>query len=262
MHPQQHLQENKTTNTLTHSAVLKGGSVGGVLGLAAGYAGVMLAARRYHTIRHLTIPMKAFLVTSAGTFMGIIAADNASRNFEVSRNSERLWYENREERLRQQELANMSFSDRAMAFARRERYSIVGVTWIASMIGSFAIVGRSPYLSGAQKIVQARVYAQGLTVLVLVGSAAFEISERRRIRREIEAAKGVEGEKGEAAKGRAVLEEKDEEGDLWKEMVAAEEERLTKNHQSLYEHHEYEAKARPRAPVTKVAAPKKEQPQE
>lgn len=43
---------------------------------------------------------------------------------------------------------------------------------------AFAIVGRSPYLTTSQKIVQARVYAQGLTLAVLIGTAAFEISDR------------------------------------------------------------------------------------
>jgi hypothetical protein len=213
----------------------------------------MLAARRYHTIRNLTLPMKAFLVTSSGTFVGIIAADRSSRAFEVSQNQSRQWYENREERLRQEELRGMSFSDRAMAWAREERYSIVGVTWLASMVGSFALVGRNPYLSGQQKLVQARVYAQGLTLAVLVASAAFEISERRRVRREIDAR--AEGAAAGATAAGAVAdskskESKGDEGDLWKEMVAAEEERLKKKHQPLYEKHESQS----HSPVQKAEA--------
>jgi len=43
---------------------------------------------------------------------------------------------------------------------------------------ALAIVGRSPYLTTSQKIVQARVYAQGLTLAVLVATAAFEIGDR------------------------------------------------------------------------------------
>ena len=43
---------------------------------------------------------------------------------------------------------------------------------------SLGLVGRSPYLSTSQKIVQARVYAQGLTVAVLIATAAFEIGDR------------------------------------------------------------------------------------
>ena len=42
---------------------------------------------------------------------------------------------------------------------------------------ALALVGRNPYLSGAQKLVQARVYAQGLTLAVLVATAAFEIGD-------------------------------------------------------------------------------------
>lgn len=42
---------------------------------------------------------------------------------------------------------------------------------------AMTIVGRNPYLTGAQKLVQARVYAQGLTLAVLVATAAFEIGD-------------------------------------------------------------------------------------
>ncbi|KAL4934660.1 HIG1 domain-containing protein [Aspergillus undulatus] len=224
-----------------YSQVLKGGTIGTVLGLVGGYAGVLAASRRFHTVRDLTIPMKAFLVTSSGTFVGIIGADRSSRSFEAARNQSRQWYENREEQMRAQELQGMTFADRAMAWARRERYTIVGTTWLASMVGSFALVGRNPYLSGQQKLVQARVYAQGLTLAVLIASAAFEISEQRRVRRELE--KKSEGAAaGATAAGAAaqskVQESKGEEGDLWKEMVAAEEERLKKKHLPVYEQHQ------------------------
>lgn len=42
---------------------------------------------------------------------------------------------------------------------------------------ALGLVGRNPYLSGTQKLVQARVYAQGLTLAVLVATAAFEIGD-------------------------------------------------------------------------------------
>lgn len=43
---------------------------------------------------------------------------------------------------------------------------------------AFALVGRNPYLSGQQKLVQARVYAQGLTLAVVVASLALEAKDR------------------------------------------------------------------------------------
>ncbi|RAK95547.1 HIG1 domain-containing protein [Aspergillus ibericus CBS 121593] len=221
-----------------YRSVLKGGTIGGVLGLLGGAAGVLLAQKRFPTIRNLTLPMKSFLVTSSGTFVGIIAADHASRDFEASRNASRQWYENREERLRQEELSQLSFTDRALQWARREKYKIVGATWVASMVGSFAMVSRNKHLSGSQKIVQARVYAQGLTLAVLVASAAFEIQERR-VRRAglLEKAKEKkdEGVKKVEEVVEGAQEGGHETGDLWKDMVAAEEERLKKKKMSLSE---------------------------
>ena len=65
-----------------------------------------------------------------------------------------------------------------MAWGKRNRYSIVGGSWVASMAIALGLVGRNPYLSTQQKLVQARVYAQGLTVAVLIATAIFEIGDR------------------------------------------------------------------------------------
>jgi hypothetical protein len=53
----------------------------------------------------------------------------------------------------------------------------VTASWVASMGLAFGMVSRNKYLTGAQKLVQARVYAQGLTLAVLVASAAFEVGD-------------------------------------------------------------------------------------
>lgn len=67
-----------------------------------------------------------------------------------------------------------------MTFGKENRYKIVGVSWVASMAAALTIVGRSPYLSTTQKLVQARVYAQGLTLAVLIATAVFEIGDRNK----------------------------------------------------------------------------------
>ncbi|EEQ30948.1 Replication factor C, subunit RFC4 [Microsporum canis] len=197
-----------------NKAVLQGVTIGGIAGLIGGWAGVLIASKRWAGVRNLTLPMKAFLVTSTGTFTGIVAADHGSRSFERSQRQDMEFLEDRENRLRQQELAEMSIRDRVFEFARREKYKIVGLTWIASMAGSFALVSRSPYLSGPQKIVQARVYAQGLTLAVLCATAAFEISDQRKGR-------GI----ADAVRARS-KKDKNSPDDLWKDMVDAEEHRM------------------------------------
>jgi len=44
---------------------------------------------------------------------------------------------------------------------------------------AFGLVSRNPYLTGQQKLVQARVYAQGLTLAVLIASFALEGNDLR-----------------------------------------------------------------------------------
>ena len=65
-----------------------------------------------------------------------------------------------------------------MVWGKENRYPIVGVSWVLSMGLALGIVGRSPYLSTQQKLVQARVYAQTLTIAVLIATAAFEVGDR------------------------------------------------------------------------------------
>lgn len=185
--------------------------------------------------------MKAFLVTSSGTFVGIIAADHSSRQFEAERNVGLKYLGEREERLRREELSQMSLGNRIGAWAREEKYKIIGATWIASIVGSFVLVGRNPYLSGQQKIVQARVYAQGLTLAVMCASAAFEIHDQRKGQGLLDAAKkgreAAKEVKNQPAEQQA-HHQRHENADLWQDMVAAEEQKLKSRHKSLYNHEE------------------------
>lgn len=65
-----------------------------------------------------------------------------------------------------------------MDFGKEHRYPIVAGSWVLSMGLALGIVGRSPHLSTQQKLVQARVYAQTLTIAVLIATAAFEVGDR------------------------------------------------------------------------------------
>lgn len=115
--------------------------------------------------------------TNVVSAKAIIAADKYSRAFEAARHPEDL-YKDEAERQRQQIEANKTTLQKLKDWGRENRYPIVGASWVASMGIALAIVGRSPYLTTSQKIVQARVYAQGLTLAVLVATAAFEIGDR------------------------------------------------------------------------------------
>lgn len=212
-----------------YNETLKGGAVGGFGGLALGLAGVTLASRRYAFFRGLTIPLRAFLVTSAGTFGGIIAADHWSRAYEKAQNPADVEYKQREKEREQKAAAGKTFTERAMEFGKRERYKIVGGSWIASMFAAFALVNRNKYLSGPQKLVQARVYAQFLTLGVLVASAAFEINDSRNETGRYETVRIVDPNDPEHKRmieRKQELPPSDPGDELWKEMIKDEEDRL------------------------------------
>ncbi|EOD52873.1 mitochondrial hypoxia responsive domain containing protein [Neofusicoccum parvum] len=160
-----------------YNATVKGGSAGLFAGVLVSGAGVYLASKRYPMFRSLSVPFRTFLVTSGGTFVGIIAADRASRRFDIENNPEKKRLE--EEEKAQAELleSGKTSFQRLKDWAGNNRYPIVFAAWLASMGGSFALVSRNPYLSGQQKLVQARVYAQGLTLAVLLASFAFEAND-------------------------------------------------------------------------------------
>ena len=116
-----------------------------------------------------------------------------------------------------------------MEFGRKERYKIVGGSWLASMVAAFAIVNRNKYLTGPQKLVQARVYAQFLTLGVLVASAAFEISDSKNDEGKLwETVRVVDPNDPEHKR---IIEKKEHKEDwegqeLWRDMVDAEEQRI------------------------------------
>ena len=78
------------------------------------------------------------------------------------------------------ESTQQSTSQQLFGWVREQKYKLAGITFAASMVGSFILVGRNPYLTGKQKVVQARVYAQGLTLAVIVSLAALDMADRRK----------------------------------------------------------------------------------
>ena len=86
--------------------------------------------------------------------------------------------ENERERLREEALTSGKTNlQLAREWAEGHRYPIIFAFWVLSMGGSFAMVNRNRYLSGSQKLVQARMYAQGATLAVLLASFYFEASD-------------------------------------------------------------------------------------
>ncbi|KAJ2319060.1 Replication factor C, subunit RFC4 [Coemansia sp. Cherry 401B] len=78
------------------------------------------------------------------------------------------------ELLRQQQLAQSrrSIVDRAAGFVNQHRWAILGYTWLTGMAGSAYYLYRKKGMSTSQKVVQARMYAQLITIIGILSTAA------------------------------------------------------------------------------------------
>jgi len=210
-----------------YRVVLKGGLIGGSLGLAAGMLGVIGASRRYPGFRALTIPFRTFLVTSIGTFGAIITAENYSVKFQRARDPMNM-YMDASQRAHDEIRKGESTDKRIMDWGRENRYSIVFTSWIASMGLALAMVGKNKYISTSQKLVQARVYAQGLTLAVLIATAALETADAKSGKGRWETVLVLDPKDPEHKHLiEKRIEKEDYEGqNLWKDMVEAEEKRI------------------------------------
>lgn len=209
-----------------YGVVIRGGLIGGTAGLAAGLAGVVLGARRYPAIRQLTLPFRSFLVTSSGTFGAMVVAERYSINYQRSHDAMNNYLEEAHRAEAQARRAQRTDAQRFMDWGRENRYSIVFVSWAASMGIAMAIVGRSKYLTASQKLVQARMYAQGLTLAVLIATAAFETADAKSGKGRWETVMVVDPEDPTHQIEKKIHKEEYEGQDLWKQMVASEEKRL------------------------------------
>lgn len=212
-----------------YSAVLRGGAIGGAAGLALGLVGVTAASRRYAGFRNLTVPFRAFLVSSSTTFGAIIVAERNSIAFARS-NDPMFGYKDESQRALSQMRSSESSKAKALEWARENRYSIVMSSWAASLGIAMALVGRNKYLTTAQKIVQARVYAQGLTLAIILATATLEMSDAKKGKGRWETIMVVDPNDPEHKQmiEKRIHKEEYEGQDLWMDMVASEERRLAK----------------------------------
>lgn len=169
------LQSSEDIKAYTN-AVLAGAGKGAAVGFVTS-VGV------YSLIRHKPLYKaaggyhRAFVWAVPALFFGATAAETASRHYEE------------EERLRMlSEAGGVSVSELKQAaeleaprrtftqWCADRKYLLITAGWAASMVGSFWLVNRDKYMTKSQKIVQARVYAQGLTVALLLASVLLSVS--------------------------------------------------------------------------------------
>jgi len=210
-----------------YQATVKGGIVGGIGGTIVGAGAVLLARRRFPQFQALTTPFQAFLAASTGTFSAIIAADRASARYETYNNAERQRVATHKSEYQKYE-ESKPLLQRSKDWAAENRYSIVFASWVASIGIAFALVRRNPYLTTSQKLVQSRVYAQGLTLAVLLASFGLEAKDAAQNKGRWETIKVVDPSDPlhQRLIEKRIHHERYEGEDQWMEVIAAEERKM------------------------------------
>ncbi|AMD21460.1 HER181Wp [Eremothecium sinecaudum] len=162
-----------------HYHTLSGAIKGGVIGLAISgfiFKIVPLKFPKFNPSR-MTPSIKTALFISPPTLFASICAEEASNSFD------RVMYgtgNSRELIEEHQRWSKLSLSDKILESSNKHKYKIIVGAWAAAMYGSWRVVDRDPIMTKTQKIVQARMYAQGLTVLLLLGSVGLSMYESKR----------------------------------------------------------------------------------
>lgn len=131
-----------------------------------------------------------------------------------------------------------------MQWLADNRYSVVFGSWVASMGTALGLVGRNPYLTAQQKLVQARVYAQGLTIAVVIISLAFEGTDSAAGKGRWETVKVLDPNDPTHSHmiEKKIHHERYAGEDQWRDMIEAEEQRIKEREEAVKQREESDKK--------------------
>ncbi|KAJ7612994.1 hypothetical protein FB45DRAFT_938750 [Roridomyces roridus] len=157
------------------NATRRGALEGTVVAGSVATLGSMWATRRYTYFRQLPPSLKLLgilLVTAPGL---TIQAERRGLEYDKSQwEGDGMQVIQAQEAQETTEWESMSTGDKIGAWASRHEYSIIIAGWALSLAAAGGIISRNPYQSTSQKIVQARMWAQGLSVGMIIAAAAFK----------------------------------------------------------------------------------------
>ncbi|KAG0359195.1 hypothetical protein BC939DRAFT_497469 [Gamsiella multidivaricata] len=175
-----HLETHDDKNELIAIAAAKGAG----LALVAGGLVAMSGARYSRTYQTMSRSMKMFLLGSGVAATSILFGDHARVHYEDRQllrhlDAEAAEAKRAEIRAQRGVLAELNYQ------VRENRNMVVGVAWLSCMAGSLGYTFSKKGLTTTQRIVTARMYAQGFTILTMMAVAAIELTEPPRPKQEV-----------------------------------------------------------------------------
>ncbi|KAJ8653278.1 hypothetical protein O0I10_011027 [Lichtheimia ornata] len=150
---------------------LEAGLKGAAIGLGIGALGFIMVTRRSAEFRALSRPMQAIMPTAATVSGYLFASDRATSAYENAN----LGYTDEDLLMQLHDGEEQAKKTGFLAYLNENRWSVIGLSWAASMVGALGYSFSNRYLTTQQKVVQARMYAQAVTLAVLMASAGLSI---------------------------------------------------------------------------------------
>ncbi|KAH8079037.1 putative mitochondrion protein [Filobasidium floriforme] len=148
---------------------VEGGLKGAAVATAILTPAFFLLQRRSANFRAIPIPLKAFGVVTVAVPCISIGAEKAGERYErgiLGVSQLEATERDREEK----RWEGLSTGEKIRDWGKRYQWSIVGGSWLGTMAIAGIVIGRSPYMSFSQKLVQTRVVAQASTLGTLIAS--------------------------------------------------------------------------------------------
>ncbi|OCH90969.1 hypothetical protein OBBRIDRAFT_792777 [Obba rivulosa] len=164
------------------AATLRGAIEGTLAGLAISVPASLFAQRRWASYRSLPFSLKVLgvIIVTAPAFA--IGAEKRGIEYDES-----LWggagkleleRQQQEQRSRWERLGS---KEKFMSWATSNQYKVILGSWAVGMGIAGSIIMRNKHQTGAQKIVQARMWAQAITIGTLIGAGIVTQTERAKI---------------------------------------------------------------------------------
>lgn len=155
------------------TAIAVGGLKGAGVGLGVS-GGLTYWLRNRSVFRTMTPTFKTFFFLAPILICGVTATEWASLKFDMEQyDFGEAEKRKKEERERVEALPTLQ---RWQVQAAENKYKLIIGAWGASLGGSFWWINRDKFLTKSQKLVQARMYAQALTVVILLGSMLMSVN--------------------------------------------------------------------------------------
>lgn len=162
-------------------AVLMSGLKGAAIGTAVSLAASLFAVKKYpQKVNTMTYSIRTALFVTPPTLGAAIGGDHGSQNFD----KDNYLIKTKEYQVEQEEEKDkwkgMSQKDIALTVIDENKYKIITGLWALSMWGSWEYVNRDKLLTNSQKFYEARMYAQFITIILLLGSIGLSMTDENK----------------------------------------------------------------------------------